>query len=74
MPIRRLGRYTIIDKGRKGALLTMVERETLYIVIVWIKDKRADKFDEHGIKSIKTKIRAIAFHNGYRFACHVEIA
>ena len=33
---------TIIGKGGKGALLTMVERKTLYTVIVRLTGKKAD--------------------------------
>ncbi|BBL99938.1 hypothetical protein GL2_00130 [Microbulbifer sp. GL-2] len=57
---------TIIGKGRGGALLTMVERKTLYTVIVRLTGKRSDLLAEAAVShmvSIKDKIKTITFDN-----------
>ncbi len=43
---------TIIGKGRKSALLTMVERKTLYTVIVRLTGKRADLLAKAAIQGL----------------------
>jgi len=58
---------TVIGKGRSGALLTMVERKTLYTVIVRLTGKRADLLAEAAIESmehLKDKVKTITFDNG----------
>ena len=68
---------TIMGKGRKSALLTMVERKTLYTVIVRLTGKRADLLAEAAIanmKSLKSKVKTITFDNGLEFAEHERIA
>lgn len=68
---------TIMGKGRKSALLTMVERKTLYTVIVRLTGKRADLLAEAAIASMsdfKSKIKTITFDNGLEFAEHTKIA
>ena len=68
---------TIIGKGRKGALLTMVERKTLYTVIVRLSGKRADllaKSAIQGMRHLKDKIKTITLDNGLEFAKHEMIA
>lgn len=68
---------TIIGKGRKGALLTMVERKTLYTIIVRLTGKRADLLADAAIAhmtSIKDKVKTITFDNGLEFAAHEVIA
>jgi IS30 family transposase len=67
---------TIIGKGRKGALLTMVERKTLYTVIVKLTGKRADLLADAAITSmakIKDKVKTITLDNGLEFAAHEAI-
>lgn len=68
---------TIMGKGRKSALLTMVERKTLYTVIVRLTGKRADLLAEAAVAnmgSLKSKIKTITFDNGLEFAEHERIA
>jgi len=40
---------TVMGKGRKSALLTLVERKTLYTVIARLKGKHADKLADVAI-------------------------
>jgi len=76
----RLGDWegdTIIGKGRKGALLTMVERKSLSVVIGRLAGKNAealaskliDRFAELG-----APMKTITFDNGLEFADHGRIS
>ena len=68
---------TVMGKGRKSALLTMVERKTLYTVIVRLTGKRADLLAEAAVRSmaaLKAKVKTITFDNGLEFAEHETIA
>ncbi|MCG8427137.1 MAG: IS30 family transposase [Chromatiales bacterium] len=68
---------TIMGKGHKSALLTMVERKTLYTVIVRLTGKRADLLSEAalaGMKELKSKVKTITFDNGLEFSEHEKIA
>lgn len=68
---------TVIGKGRKSALLTMVERKTLYTVIVRLTGKRADLLAEAAITHmihLKDKVKTITFDNGLEFAQHEVIS
>lgn len=68
---------TVIGKGRKGALLTMVERKTLYTVIVRLTGKRADLLAAAAIchmAHLKDKVKTITFDNGLEFSGHEVIA
>jgi IS30 family transposase len=75
----RLGDWegdTIIGKGRKGALLTMVERKSLYTVIVKLTGKRADLLADAAVNrmaAMKDKIKTITLDNGLEFAAHEAI-
>ncbi len=67
---------TIIGKGQKGAFLTMVERKTLYTVIVRLTGKQADLLAKAAIeemKHLKQKVKTITFDNGLEFSHHEEI-
>jgi len=58
---------TIVGKGRKSAMLTMVERKTLYTIIMRLTGKRADllaKTAVAGMKVLKSKVKTITFDNG----------
>ncbi|MBU2708434.1 IS30 family transposase [Zooshikella marina] len=64
---------TIIGKGHKGALLTLVERKTLYTVIRRLTGKRADLLAEEAVKAMaemKEKVKTITFDNGLEFSAH----
>jgi IS30 family transposase len=68
---------TVIGKGHKGALLTLVERKTLYTVIVLLLGKRADQLAKAAIRSMnrwKNRVKTITLDNGQEFADHKEIA
>lgn len=68
---------TIVGKGRKSAMLTMVERKTLYTIIMRLTGKRADllaKTAVAGMKALKSKVKTITFDNGLEFADHETMA
>ncbi|OOZ38066.1 IS30 family transposase [Solemya elarraichensis gill symbiont] len=68
---------TVIGKGCKSALLTMVERKTLYTVIVRLTGKRADLLTEAAVQNmqhLKDRVKTITFDNGLEFAGHEAIA
>lgn len=68
---------TVIGQGRKSALLTMVERKTLYTVIARLTGKRADLLAKAAIlclKNFKSKVKTITLDNGLEFAHHEKIA
>lgn len=68
---------TVMGKGRKSALLTMVERKTLYTVIVRLTGKRADLLAKAAVthmKNIKEWVKTITFDNGLEFSDHETIA
>ncbi len=68
---------TVMGLRRQSALLTMVERKTLYTVIARLTGKRADLLAEAAIDSmrhLKDKIKTITLDNGLEFAGHEEIA
>lgn len=68
---------TIIGKGRQSALLTMVERKTLYTVIVRLTGKRADLLAQAAIENmlpLKDKVKTITLDNGLEFSGHEMIA
>jgi IS30 family transposase len=59
---------TIIGLGRQCALLTMVERKTLYTVIVKLDCKRAEPLATaliNPMKKEKGQIKRITFDNGH---------
>lgn len=68
---------TIMGKGRQSALLTMVERKTLYTVIIRLTGKHADLLAQAaiaGMKTLKDRIKTITFDNGLEFSEHEKIA
>tara|TARA_R110002167_G_scaffold360539_1_gene578245 strand:- start:76 stop:1044 length:969 start_codon:yes stop_codon:yes gene_type:complete len=68
---------TVIGKGRKSALLTMVERKTLYTVIALLTGKQADLLANAAVESmahLKDKVKTITLDNGLEFAKHEVIA
>lgn len=68
---------TVMGKGRKSALLTLVERKTLYTVIVKLSGKRADLLAKAAIANLrefKEKVKTITFDNGLEFSEHGKIA
>jgi IS30 family transposase len=68
---------TVIGKNRRGALLTLVERKTLYTVIVKLNGKNAQELAEAAIMAlhpIRDKVHTITFDNGHEFAAHEQMA
>ncbi len=68
---------TVIGKNRKSALLTLVERKTLYTVIVRLTGKRADLLAEamvNVMKPMKSRFHTLTLDNGLEFAHHEQIA
>lgn len=68
---------TVMGKGHKSALLTMVERKTLYTVIVRLTGKHADLLAAAAVTnmaSLRSKVKTITFDNGLEFAEHETIA
>lgn len=68
---------TVIGKNRRGALLTLVERKTLYTIIVKLNGKNAQELAEAAIIALhplREKIHTITFDNGHEFAAHEQIA
>ncbi len=68
---------TVVGKGRNSALLTMVERKTLYTVIARLKGKQAESLADtaiHCMREIAEKVKTITFDNGLEFAAHEKIA
>jgi transposase, IS30 family len=68
---------TVIGKGRKGVLLTMVERKTLYTVIVKLDGKQAKPLADAALRHLerfKHKIHTVTLDNGLEFAEHQRIA
>ncbi|MCU7897153.1 MAG: IS30 family transposase [Candidatus Thiodiazotropha sp. (ex Lucinoma aequizonata)] len=68
---------TVMGKGLKSALLTMVERKTLYTVIMRLTGKQSGLLAEAavaGLKALKSNILTITLDNGLEFADHDIIA
>ena len=68
---------TVLGHRRQSALLTLVERKTLYTVIARLTGKRADLLAVAAIqrmKPLQAKVRTITFDNGLEFAHHATIA
>ena len=68
---------TVMGKDRKSALLTLVERKTLYTVIVRLRGKQADLLADAAVshmQDLKAKVKTITFDNGLEFAEHEVIA
>ena len=76
----RLGDWegdTIIGKGRKGALLTMVERKSLSVVIGKLSGKNAEALATElidRVTEIGAPMKTITFDNGLEFADHGRIS
>lgn len=68
---------TIIGKGRASALVTLVERKTLYTVIMRLSGKHAAPLAQKVIETMKplaARIDTITFDNGLEFSEHTQIA
>ncbi|PHM62371.1 IS30 family transposase [Xenorhabdus ishibashii] len=68
---------TIVGKDHKSALLTLVERKSLFTVIIKLEDKTAEgvaKATKRNLSNIKQKVKTITFDNGLEFAEHELIS
>ena len=68
---------TVIGKARRSALLTMVERKTLYTVIARLTGKRADLLAKAAVKAMKPmkdRFQTLTLDNGLEFSQHEQIA
>jgi IS30 family transposase len=68
---------TVIGKGRQSALLTLLERKTLYTIIVKLNGKQADELAQaasDAMRAHKDRVHTITFDNGLEFAAHEKIA
>ena len=68
---------TVIGKNRQSALLTLVERKTLYTVIVRLDGKHADKLADAVIKyirPIRDRFKTLTLDNGLEFSDHRRIS
>lgn len=77
---RRVGDWeidTVIGKGHSGALVTIVERKTLYTLVAKVNGKRADWVTQATIqllKPFKDRLHSITADNGKEFAYHEQIS
>ena len=77
---QRIGDYeidTMVGKGRKSYLITMVDRKSKYTLIGLTSTKRSDHVKNEIIKQmtpVKHKIHTITADNGKEFALHEQIA
>jgi IS30 family transposase len=68
---------TIIGKGHKGAVVTLIERKTLYSLAAPVAGKHADGVRDAIIELLKphqSRCHTITFDNGKEFAYHERIA
>jgi len=68
---------TIIGKGRQSALLTLVERKSLYTIIARLSGKRADllaKVAVQAMSALRNRVKTLTLDNGLEFADHKTIA
>ena len=67
---------TVIGKGHDGALLTLAERRTKYVLIVKLNSKQAGPLATAATKALRGSglpIKTITFDNGLEFARHESI-
>jgi len=68
---------TIIGSNHKGAILTLVDRKTLFTKLVLLEGKNATQLSEQTIKTLKDfkpYLHTITSDNGKEFALHQTIA
>lgn len=77
---RRFGDWegdTVIGKGHRGALVTLVERKAQYTVIKAVRHKTADKVRKavnEGLTPYKSRVHTITYDNGREFTDHEGMA
>ena len=68
---------TVIGKGHQGALVTLVERKTLYTLAAQVDSKHAEPVTKAAINLLTPflgRVHTITADNGKEFAWHEEIA
>lgn len=68
---------TIIGAGRKGAIITIVDRKSMYLKMSVPSSKKADKTAKKMIQLIKpykNKIHTITTDNGFEFSDHKKVS
>lgn len=68
---------TVIGKGHRGALVTLVERQSKYTVIQAVRHKTADlvrKAVTQGLMPFQDRIHSITYDNGREFTDHAGMA
>lgn len=68
---------TVIGKRSRGALLSMVERQTKFLVLGHLKRKTADQTREEQVRCLwpyRDRVLTITQDNGREFARHEEVA
>ena len=68
---------TVLGKRHKSAILTLVERKTLYTVIMKLTSRRADALNEAlvgALSGFKQWVKTITVDNGREFSYHQDIA
>ena len=76
---RQIGHWegdTVIGKGHKQAIVSLVERKSGYAVLVKVKNKTADLVSNaiiDRLKPLATKVKTLTYDNGKEFAHHASI-
>lgn len=68
---------TIFGKDKKSALVTVVERKTLFTVVAKVTQRSSEKVSKAIIKMLKPykdRIKTLTFDNGSEFVLHKRIA
>ena len=68
---------TIVGRNNKGAILTVVERKSAFLLMAKLKGKNADDLARSAIRLLapyKQKVHTITADNGSEFARHQQIA
>ena len=68
---------TIVGKGQKSALLTLVERATRYTIICKLKNLKAEDTARAAVRALKAhkgRVHTITMDNGKEFYQHTKIA
>jgi IS30 family transposase len=68
---------TIIGSGKKGAIMTYVDRKSRFLIAELMEDRRADTFNEHTLENFKYipsgYIKSFTSDNGKEFAGFKEL-
>ncbi len=68
---------TVVGKDRKSALVTLVERKSLFTLMAVVKRKTAEQVSRTMIRLLKpyeSKVKTLTFDNGSEFTLHEKVA